>query len=171
MTIQQLDKECQDQHIENLIVLENQKKQIEAKIAAQKSAIENYASENGVLYSDSSHSVSLVYTPKVEWQDEFVQSCDKSIAEYDERIKELQKDQNIYKEQRKTRIAELQKEAKEVCLSEGKGINQIWQIFPFIKSLKDAFQVRIQKSKPNKETGNHESEYERSWIYKNRFLG
>lgn len=165
-TIQELDKDCLEQHIEQLIVLTNEKKQIDSKIDTQKSAIENYAQENGVLYSDSSHSVSLVYAPKVEWKDEFITNCDSRIAEYDERIKELQKDQNIYKEQRKTRIAELQKEAKEVCLSEGKGINQIRQMFPFIKSLKDAFQVRIQKSKTNKETSNHESEYERSWIYK-----
>lgn len=165
-TIQELDKDCLEQHIEQLIVLTNEKKQIDSKIDTQKSAIENYATENGVIYSDSSHSVSLVYAPKVEWKDEFVQSCDKSIAEYDERIKELQKDQNIYKEQRKTRIAELQKEVKGKCIAEEKGVNQIWQAFSFIKLLEDRFQVRIQKSKINKETSNHESEYERSWIYK-----
>lgn len=166
MTIQELYKGCLEQHIEQLIVLTNEKKQIDSKIDTQKFAIENYATENGVIYSDSSHSVSLVYAPKVEWNDEEITKHDEQIEYLESRIQELKESQKEFKELRNKRIAELQKEAKEVCLSEGKGINQIWQSFPFIKSLKDAFQVRIQKSKINKETSNHESEYERLWIYK-----
>jgi len=164
--IQQLDKECLESHIESLIVLNNEAKEIESKISYQKEAIQEYAIENGILYSDSSHSVSLVYTPSVEWNDEQIENCDTHIAQFEDQIKAIKVKQEAFKEMRKARITELQNDVKNECLIEGKGINQIWKDFGFIKSLKDAFQVRISKSKISKETGIQKSDFERSWIYK-----
>lgn len=164
--IQELDKECLEQHIDSLISLIDTSKKLEENIKYVKESIQNYATENGVIYSDSSHSVSLVYSPKVEWDDEEIEECDLEIKDYEQQIKNLKYKQDQVKEKRKALISELQKEVKAKCLEEEKGINQIWGQFPFIKSLKDAFQVRISKSKISKETGNHESDFERSWIYK-----
>ena len=164
--IQELDKECLEQHIEQLIVLTNELKQIESKIAYQKDAIAEYAAGNGVIYSDSSHSVSLVYTPKVEWQDEEIESCQTHIDDCERQIKNIKYKQQVFKDRQKARVIELQREAKDECLIQDKGINQIWKEFGFIKSLEGGFQVRIAKSKINKETGEQESGFERAWIYK-----
>ena len=163
--LQELDKECLEQNIEQLIVLTNESKQLESKIEYVKKAIQEYATENGVIYSDSSHSVSLVYTPVVEWDDEQIENCDLHIAQFEEQIKAIKSKQEVFKEMRKARITELQKYAKEKCIFFEGGINQFWEQFGFIKSLKDAFQVRISKSKVSKE-GKQESDFERSWIYK-----
>jgi hypothetical protein len=163
--IQKLDKDCLDSHIENLIVLTNKLEQLESKIAAEKSAIEQYASENGILYADSSHSVSLVYTPSVEWEDEQIENCDTHIAQFEEQIKAIKAKQEIFKEMRKARITELQNDIKNECLIENKGVNQIWKEFGFIKALKDGFQIRLSKSKVTKD-GIQKGDFERSWIYK-----
>lgn len=164
--IQELDKECLENAIENLIVFTNEVKQLEDKIGYQKSAIEEYAQENGVLYADSSHSVSLVYTPKVEWNDEEISEYDLEIQDVEQQIETFKYKQKQIKEKRKARITELQSRIKEYCLDSEKGVNTVWEEFSFVKSLKDAFQVRISKSKISKETGSHESDFERSWIYK-----
>lgn len=164
--IQKLDKDCLDSHIEELIVLTNKANELEAKIAYQKEAIQEYASENGVLYSDSSHSVSLVYSPKVVYRDAEIRNCDLHIEDYEKQIKALKEKQDAFKEQRKERINVIQSLAKKECEEQGKGINEVWKDVNYIYSLKDSFQVRISKSKINKETNQHESEFERSWIYK-----
>jgi len=164
--LQEIDKECLENAIENLIIYTNEVKQLEERISYKKSAIIQHAQENGQLYSDSSHSVSLVYTPNVEWQDEEIESCDLHIKDFEQQIEVLKHKQQKVKEMRKARISELQEEAKSKCVFVERGINQIWQSFDFIKSLEDKFQVCISKSKVNKETGKQESDFERSWIYK-----
>lgn len=164
--LQELDKDCLDQNIEQLIVLTNESKQLESKIEYVKEAIKEYATENGVIYSDSSHSVSLVYTPVVEWDDEQIENCELHISQFEEQIKAIKAKQDAFKEMRKARISELQSEIKANCIKENVGINQIHSEFTCIKSFKDAFQVRIAKSKISQKTQKHESDFERSWIYK-----
>ena len=164
--LQELNKECLESHIETLITLTSKSKEIEGKISYQKSAIENYATENGVIYSDSSHSVSLVYCPNVEWQDEEIDELELEIQDFEQQIEALKYKQQQVKDKKKARISELQSEIKTYCITQDKGVNEVWSEFVCIKSLEDKFQVRISKSKVNKETGKHESDFERSWIYK-----
>ena len=164
--IQELDKECLENAIENLIIYTNEVKQLEERISYKKSAITQYATENGVIYSDSSHSVSLVYCPNVEWQDEELDELELEIQDYEQQIEALKYKQQQVKDKKKARITELQSEIKTYCIAQDKGVNEVWSEFACIKSLEDKFQVRISKSKVNKETGKQESDFERSWIYK-----
>jgi predicted RNase H-like nuclease (RuvC/YqgF family) len=165
-TIQELDKECLESAIEALIFYTNESKKLEGKISYKKSEIEQYANENGVIYSDSSHSVSLVYAPKVEWQDEELDELELEIQDYEQQIEALKYKQQQAKDKKKSRISELQSEIKTYCIAQDKGVNEVWSEFACIKSLENKFQVRISKSKVNKETGKQESDFERSWIYK-----
>lgn len=157
--LQRLDKDCLDSHIENLIVLTNKLEQLEGKIAAEKSAISNYATENGTIYSDSSFTVSLVFTPTVKWLDEEIMNCDTHISDFEEQIKAIQKKQNIFKEKRTKRIKELQSEIKDECLIQEKSISEIWSEFEFLEIEKESYHIRVDKT-------TKKTDHERSWIFK-----
>lgn len=157
--IQKLDKDCLDTHIEKLIILTTKLEQLEGKIAAEKESIAEYAKENGILHSDSKHTISLVFTPTVKWLDEEVLNCDTHIADFEEQIKAIQKKQNEFKKRRTKRIKELQSEIKDECLIQKKGISEIWKDFDFLEIEKESYHIRIDKT--NKKTG-----HDRTWIYK-----
>ena len=158
-TIQELDKECLEDNIEKLIVLTNKKAQLESEIDSVKSAISNYAKENGQLYSDSSYTVSLVYTPKLLWKSPVIQNCDLHISDYDKQIKELEKKSKEFKDKKNKELEALKTQMKEECEAQNKSISEMWDKFSFVELKEDSYHIRIDKT-------SKKTDHDRTWIYK-----
>ena len=158
-TLQELDKECLEQHIESLIVLINQKTELESKIDSVKDAISNYAKENGQLYSDSSYTVSLVYTPKLIWKNPVIQNCDLHISDISKQIKDLEKKQKEFKDKKDKELEALKTQMKEECEAQNKSISEMWDKFSFVELKEDSYHIRIDKT-------SKKTDHDRTWIYK-----
>ena len=158
-TIEKLDKDCLDAHIKELIRLTEQEEILKQKINFQKENIKIYAKENGILHSDSKYTVSLVFTPKIVWNDPELDDLEKTIEEYGQEINHIAEEQKVYKDAKVKILERYKNNIKKYCEENNKSVTQVYRQFDFISSLEENYHIRIEDTSKVKES-------KKTWIFK-----